>query len=331
MSTSLCARVWRSRNRSMAQPPQNAQGRPKSAITLAMLRTSWNTAMIPLPARLYRPTGDGTRARPRRRRGGSGTMGHMSTELPGDLIRGLSKAASQPGVRAVLFDLDDTLFDHQASSRAGLLAVREVFPSLASEPFDAFEQRYRIILEEVHLLVLSGELSPADARSRRFGRFLSETFAPCADDVELAAAAYFAGFRASRRPVAGAVALLQHLRTHVKIGVVTNNVLAEQVEKLRHLEFAALVDVLVASEEVGVAKPHPKIFHAALERLACTPDQVVMVGDNWENDIVGASRVGIRSIWLNRYADPHPDVTLAPQITELAPLEDIARLLLDRP
>jgi putative hydrolase of the HAD superfamily len=202
---------------------------------------------------------------------------------------------------------------------------------LASEPFDAFERRYRIILEEVHLLVLSGELSSAAARVRRFGRFLSETFTPSPADVERAAAAYFAGFHASRQPVTGAVPLLQHLRAHVKIGVVTNNVLAEQIEKLRHLGLDALVDVLIASEEVGVAKPHPAIFQAALERLACTPDQVVMVGDNWENDIVGASRVGIRSIWLNRYDDPPPDVTLAPQIIELAPLEEIARLLLDRP
>ena len=287
--------------------------------------------MLPNLARLYRPTGDENGARPKRRQGRSGTIRRMSTELPGDLVRGLSEAASQPGVRAVLFDLDDTLFDHQASSRAGLAAVRESFPMLASEPFDAFEQRYRILLEEVHLLVLSGELAPAEARVRRFTRFLSETFVPSPDDVQRAAAAYFAGFHASRRPVAGAVALLRHLRAHVKIGVVTNNVLAEQVEKLRHLELDALVDVLVTSEEVGIAKPHPAIYHAVLERLACTPNQVVMVGDNWQNDIVGASRVGIRSIWLNRYADPHPDVTLAPQITELTPLEEIAQLLLDRP
>jgi FMN phosphatase YigB (HAD superfamily) len=53
-----------------------------------------------------------------------------------------------------------------------------------------------------------------------------------------------------------------------------------------------------------------------------------MVGDNWENDIVGATQVGIRSVWLNRYAETHPDVNLAPQITELTSLETIARLIL---
>jgi putative hydrolase of the HAD superfamily len=180
----------------------------------------------------------------------------------------------------------------------------------------------------VHLLALSGALTPAAARLERFSRFLSATMSATLEDAERAGGLYHAAFRAARRPVAGAVELLSHLRPHVSIGVVTNNVRHEQVEKLQFLGLDGLVDVLVTSEEVGVAKPHPAIYHAALDHLGCAPDEVVMVGDNWENDIVGASRVGIRSIWLNRYAEPHRDATLAPEILELAPLEEIARLLL---
>jgi putative hydrolase of the HAD superfamily len=254
----------------------------------------------------------------------------MRVEDTNGLIRELSEAIDRPGVRAVLFDLDDTLFDHQHCSRAGLLALREGFPALAAEPFEAFEQRYRVLLEEVHLRALSGELSPAAARLERFSRFLSAVMSATQGDAERAGALYQAAFRAARRPVAGAVELLSHLRPHVSIGVVTNNVRHEQVEKLKFCGFESLVDVLVTSEEVGFAKPHPAIFHAALERLSCASHEVVMVGDNWENDIVGASRVGIRSIWLNRYAEPHLDETLAPQIVELTPLEEIARLLLGR-
>ena len=261
----------------------------------------------------------------------SGTIRHMSVEITNSLVQGVTQAVSRPNVRAILFDLDDTLFDHQHCSRAGLLALREGFPMLASEPFDTFELRYRVLLEEVHLLALSGELSPAAARLERFDRFLSSTFPSTREDAERAGGLYFAAFRAARRPVAGAVELLSHIRPHVQIGVVTNNVRHEQVEKLQFLGLDTLVDELVTSEEVGVAKPHPAIFHTALERLTRTPDEVVMVGDNWENDIVGASRVGIRSIWLNRYADPHLDETLAPQIVEFAPLEDVARLLLGHP
>jgi len=252
----------------------------------------------------------------------------MSAKLPNDVVQELTRIAERRDVRAILFDLDDTLFDHQYCSRAGLAALREGFPALAAEPFDAFELRYRILLEEVHLRVLSGALTPAAARLERFHRFLSAVFTSTSEDAARAGLLYQAAFRAARRPIAGAVELLGHLKPHASIGVVTNNVRHEQVEKLRFCGLDGLVDVLVTSEDVGVAKPHPAIFHAALEHLACRPDEVVMVGDNWENDIVGASRVGIRSVWLNRYNEPHRDATLAHQIVELTPLEEIARLLL---
>jgi putative hydrolase of the HAD superfamily len=252
----------------------------------------------------------------------------MTANLSNDLVQALTQVAERRDVRAILFDLDDTLFDHQYCSRAGLAAVREGFPALAAEPFEAFEVRYRVLLEEVHLRVLSGDLTPAAARLERFQRFLSAAFTATIEDAARAAGLYRAAFRAARRPIAGAVELLGHLKPHVSIGIVTNNVRHEQVEKLKFCRLDGLVDVLVTSEDVGVAKPHPAIFHAALEHLACSPDQVVMVGDNWENDIVGASRVGIRSVWLNRYAEPHRDATLAHQILELTPLEEIARLLL---
>jgi 5'-nucleotidase len=252
----------------------------------------------------------------------------MSANGTNDLVQDLTRVAERPDVRAILFDLDDTLFDHQYCSRAGLAALREGFPVLAAEPFDAFEVRYRVLLEEVHLLALSGVLTPAAARLERFHRFLSAVFAATLEEAERAGALYHAAFRAARRPIAGAVELLSHLKPHVSIGVITNNLRHEQVEKLRFCGLDGLVDALVTSEDVGVAKPHPAIFQAALEQLACGPEQVVMVGDSWENDIVGASRVGIRSVWLNRYAEPHRDASLAHQIVELAPLEEIARLLL---
>jgi HAD superfamily hydrolase (TIGR01549 family) len=252
----------------------------------------------------------------------------MSANGTNDLVQDLTQVAKRPDVRAILFDLDDTLFDHQYCSRAGLAAVREGFPSLADESFDAFELRYRVLLEEVHLLVLSGVLSPEAARQQRFQRFLSVVFQATLEDADRASGLYRSAFLAARRPIAGAVELLSHLKPHVGIGVITNNVRNEQVEKLQFCGLDGLVDVLVTSEDVGVAKPDPAIFHAALEQLACRAEQVVMVGDSWENDIVGASQVGIRSIWLNRYAEPHRDATLAHQIFELAPLEEIARLLL---
>src|SRR4029078_12457171 len=76
--------------------------------------------------------------------------------------------------RAVLFDLDDTLFDHRESARAALSQVHRTHaPSI---PFDTFEQHHLRHLEELHLEVLAHRLSIDDARRERFRR----VFASCA-------------------------------------------------------------------------------------------------------------------------------------------------------
>ncbi len=62
------------------------------------------------------------------------------------------------------------------------------------------------------------------------------------------------------------------------------------------------------SQEVGAEKPDRRIFDLALGRARCDPAEAVHVGDSWEADVVGATRVGMRAVWLNRrhVAPPRP-------------------------
>ena len=82
--------------------------------------------------------------------------------------------------------------------------------------------------------------------------------------------------------------------------VVSNNLLEEQQEKLRACGMDRFVDVLVVSEEVGVAKPERRIFEVALERAQVRADEAVMIGDSWANDVEGARAAGIRAVWFTR-------------------------------
>lgn len=63
-----------------------------------------------------------------------------------------------------------------------------------------------------------------------------------------------------------------------------------------------LVDHVVASAEVGAAKPDPAPFHAALEALGCDAGEVVHVGDREDNDMAGAQAAGVRAVLLRREA-----------------------------
>ena len=219
-----------------------------------------------------------------------------------------TNSAAPLAIKAVLFDLDDTLFDHAHCARAALGTVHSSHSCFSSVAFDTLQRSHSTILDELHGDVAVGRVPLDAARIERFRRLYR--FAGHEADDGLAAAtatAYRQAYLDARRPIDGAIDLLEALRPLVRIGVVTNNLLAEQREKLRHCGLDRFVDELVASEEAGVSKPDPRIFELALERLGCTATEAVMVGDSWANDIEGARAAGIRAIWFNRVSVPPPD------------------------
>jgi putative hydrolase of the HAD superfamily len=230
-------------------------------------------------------------------------------------------------VTTILFDLDDTLFDHMGTARAALTAVAASRNSLHGVPIEELYTRYSELLEELHPQVMTGRISYLEARQQRFARLLAP-YEPGVSGVEAAQLAeqHYAYYQQLRRPVAGALALLQALKPKYKIGIVTNNRLAEQQEKLRYLGMSGLVDTLITSEEAGVLKPNPRIYQLALARLGAEAAQTVMVGDNWQADVVGALAVGIRPLWLNRTGAVRPLLCVA-EITGLEPLGDVLQYL----
>jgi YjjG family noncanonical pyrimidine nucleotidase len=231
-------------------------------------------------------------------------------------------------IRAVLFDLDDTLFDHRRSARA---ALEEVHRRHATVEFAALEHHHGRYLEEMHVEVLAGRIGLDDARRERFRKVflaLGVTLDPA--EVDSVASAYRTGYMTNRRALDGAAALLAALRSHARIVIVTNNLLDEQRDKLQHCGLAPLVDALVASGDVGVSKPDPAIFGIALHRAGATAAEAVMVGDSWTSDIAGARGAGIRAVWFNPDRAPKPaDPAGVTEIHSLEPAHALVRLLLD--
>ncbi|MCI4352890.1 MAG: HAD family hydrolase [Thermoplasmata archaeon] len=242
------------------------------------------------------------------------------------------KAPTPP--KAVLFDLDDTLFDHRYARLAALHAMRQAHAPLSGFPLARLDRSYEHILAEIHFSqVLTREISLEESRTLRMTRFLEE-FGLLTDptDVRRLLRIRQATYRRHRRAVPGAVALLQFLKSSgTKIGVVTNNLRSEQEEKLRITGLDDWVDYLVCSEQVGVTKPDPRMFRAALAEIHGTPRTTVMVGDSWESDVVGAARVGIRPVWFHRDRTAPPASPPAGELRSFRPLDRAAAVILGRP
>ncbi len=198
-----------------------------------------------------------------------------------------------------LFDLDDTLFDHARASR---IALEVVHASHAADlDFDEFAAEHARVLERYHARFLRGEFTLDQARAAR----MTELFATFEKSIDGAAAlaisaAYRREHQGNRALVPGARELLEALQGKSRMGIITNNSVAEQIEKLRALDIAHFFEVIVISEDAGVTKPDARIFAIALERLGAAAHDAVMIGDSFINDVQGASRAGIAPVWLNR-------------------------------
>jgi putative hydrolase of the HAD superfamily len=152
------------------------------------------------------------------------------------------------------------------------------------------------------------------------------------DLVQLAASAYRDRYREVRRAVPGAAALLALVKARSRIGIVSNNLLDEQRDKLRACGLEGWIDTLVVSEEAGVSKPDPAIFSIALERLECTAAEAVMVGDSWAADVAGARAAGIRAIWFNpNGAPPHGGDLAIAELRSLEPAEAALEVIFQLP
>jgi len=231
-------------------------------------------------------------------------------------------------LQLVLFDLDDTLFDHQYSRRCGLLALQATYPPLASIPIETLVAEHERQLVASYDQVLKGTLSLSTDRLERFQRMFDHCgMVLDAPEVALAMRHYRRAYEEQRRAVPGVISLLAYLKPRLRIGVVTNGLVTAQQEKIVACKLEGFIDFLLTSEEARVQKPHPYIFHLALEKGQTRPENAVVVGDAWAGDVLGAYQAGIRSIWLNRRQERCPDGSLTTELEAFEPLESVLRAL----
>ena len=90
----------------------------------------------------------------------------------------------------------------------------------------------------------------------------------------------------------------------IQVAMVSNGVNRDRTA--RWLGIDEYLDPIIGSLHVGFAKPSPKIFHLALSALGIGPEEAIMVGDEWEADVLGAGGVRMRGVHLVRGDEESP-------------------------
>jgi putative hydrolase of the HAD superfamily len=257
-------------------------------------------------------------------------------------------------VRAVIFDLDETLIEEEASNDASALAAGEIArvrrgvdpvallaglrkrsrELFLAGPMIDYCRDIGISSREALWGVFTGDDSSLlklrqwmpTYRLRAWTAALEEVGI---DDRPLAAelAEFFAIDRSRRHVVfAETEQVLHDLKRNYRLALITNGAPDIQGTKIDGSNLAGFFETIVISGDHGFGKPDRRIFQLALERLKVAPHEAVMIGDSLTRDIAGARAAGLRTVWINRYhrtlTDSHP----VPDI-ELIDLRDLPTLL----
>jgi FMN hydrolase / 5-amino-6-(5-phospho-D-ribitylamino)uracil phosphatase len=194
--------------------------------------------------------------------------------------------------RLVLFDLDDTLCDHEGSLR---IRLRQSFAAaFDGRPPDHIE---RIVEESVERSVFGTD---------HFAEILEPHGISAPEKVRAAADVYVADRFRGLQLYPEAREVVESVRQQATIGMITNGPSDIQRQKIELLQIGPLFPFILVSEEVDIWKPDPRIFQRAMELGGAEPSETVYIGDNPGHDVSGAQAAGITSIWVNRAARPWP-------------------------
>ncbi|MFC0445444.1 pyrimidine 5'-nucleotidase [Pseudidiomarina halophila] len=191
----------------------------------------------------------------------------------------------------LLFDADETLFSFNA-----LAGLQELFRGYGVSFTDADYSDYQALNKPLWQKYQAGEIDARTLQRRRFASWAGK-LQVSADELNSAFLSAMAGIC---QPLEGARELLERARESTKIGIITNGFTELQEARLAQTGLGELVDLVVISEQFGVAKPDPAIFTHALELMQQKDRaRVLMTGDNPHSDVLGAQLSGLHSCWLN--------------------------------
>jgi putative hydrolase of the HAD superfamily len=221
-------------------------------------------------------------------------------------------------LKAVFFDIDDTLFDTSGFAKLARKAALNMMidaglPLSSSEAYDLLRE------------IIAQKGSNYD---RHFNVLTKTVFG---EEKPLLIALGMINYHnvkfALLRPFPRTPSSLIYLKSKgYRLGVISNGITIKQWEKLIRLGLHHFFDEVVTSGEVGFEKPNGRIFEEALNRMGCSPEKSVMVGNKFTEDIMGAVNAGMSAILVNSQLTPEEEEYIKKKDLDVKIISDIGEL-----
>jgi putative hydrolase of the HAD superfamily len=204
-------------------------------------------------------------------------------------------------LQGVLLDLDGTLVDHESAVRD---ALRAWLPSLGVPATDEVVALWAVAQERHLVAWRERRVSFQEQRRRRLRDFLPSVGVRFVDDdehLDQLFDGYLHWYEQAWRAFDDAEdALTAISRAGLATAVLTNGTVAQQTGKLARVGLLGRVGPVYTAEGIGSAKPAPRAYLIACDRLGLPPAAVLNVGDRYDLDVEGARAAGLRAVHLDR-------------------------------
>ena len=199
-------------------------------------------------------------------------------------------------IKHIFFDLDHTLWDFEFNSEKTFEQIFKI--NLVGVNFTDFISKYKPINHHYWKLYREDKVSKEDLRYGRLIKTFNELNYKISDSLIHTLAKEYIDFLPDHNALfVGAIDILNYLKPKYQMHIITNGFEEVQHKKMKNSDLLPFFDKIITSEEVGVKKPNPLIFNYALEKSGAMAEESIMIGDNFEADILGAKNVGMHTIF----------------------------------
>ena len=192
-------------------------------------------------------------------------------------------------MKAIVFDLDNTLIDRQR-------AFTEMLKDRIQLTLPADKKHLK---EQAIQDILMWDDNGTVSRSVSFKKYCDKYEVTCMTSEELST--YWTTISGSVVYLFDdVIEVIAYLKDKYRLAILTNGSPVSQRRKLESTGILNLFELSVVSGEVGIDKPDPRIFDVMCDRLNVKPEECLYIGDNYVNDVLGARNAGWNAIYLNR-------------------------------
>lgn len=202
--------------------------------------------------------------------------------------------------KALFFDLDRTLWDYRANSEQTISDLLNKFAPELNSRFEEFLEVFYKVNDNLWVEYRDGKLKK-DILSKK--RFL-DTFEKFAVNVETfvdeIASYYVTESPKKTKLFPNTISSLEYLKDRgYRLCLLTNGFVEVQRVKIRDSKLELFFEKMFTSEEVGYQKPDKRIFEFAVNDIGIDKSACIMIGDDLHNDIFGAQRFGMDTVFFN--------------------------------